>query len=243
MLDPLCNLELCPQPWLYIEFLEFQGQISQLLLFKHGWTDRYETKGIVHTYANVLYLLCFILIIIVLNISSIREIRRRNFYHYNDVMISAMASQNHQPRGCLLNRLFGRRSKKTSKLRLTGLCAGNSPVTGERASNVEIFPFDDVIMSIYLTLASLFQRQSYDCTRAQSVHVKYMVIPALQSVPNNIQKQKTWSLCIISVIYYRQTGESVIPTHLLELLMTLQCYLYMIIAQHSFYGDKGMRQE
>ena len=38
---------------------------------------------------------------------------------------------NHQPRHCLFNRLFRRRSKKTSKLRVTGLCAGNSPVTGE----------------------------------------------------------------------------------------------------------------
>ena len=42
---------------------------------------------------------------------------------------------------CLLNRLFRRRSSKTSKLRVTGLCAGNSPVTGEfpaqRASNAE----------------------------------------------------------------------------------------------------------
>ena len=34
---------------------------------------------------------------------------------------------NHQPRVCLLNRLFGRISQKTSKLRVTGLCAGNSP--------------------------------------------------------------------------------------------------------------------
>ena len=38
---------------------------------------------------------------------------------------------NHQPHHCLLNRLLRRRSKKTSKLRVTGLCAGNSPVTGE----------------------------------------------------------------------------------------------------------------
>ena len=38
---------------------------------------------------------------------------------------------NHQPHGCLLNRLFRRRSKKTSKLRVTGLCTGNSPGTGE----------------------------------------------------------------------------------------------------------------
>ena len=48
---------------------------------------------------------------------------------------------NHQPHDCLLNRLFRRRSKKTSKLRVTGLCAGNSPVTSEfpaqMASNAE----------------------------------------------------------------------------------------------------------
>ena len=48
---------------------------------------------------------------------------------------------NHQPHDCLLNRLFRRRSKKTSKLRATGLCAGKSPGTGEfpaqMASNAE----------------------------------------------------------------------------------------------------------
>ena len=38
---------------------------------------------------------------------------------------------NHQPHDYLLNRLFRRRSKKTSKLRVTGLCAGNSPGTGK----------------------------------------------------------------------------------------------------------------
>ena len=38
---------------------------------------------------------------------------------------------NHQPYNCLLDHLFRRRSKKTSKLRVTGLCEGNSPVTGE----------------------------------------------------------------------------------------------------------------
>ena len=48
---------------------------------------------------------------------------------------------NHQPHDCLLNRLFGHRSKKTSKLRVTGVCVGNSPGTGEfptqMASNAE----------------------------------------------------------------------------------------------------------
>ena len=48
---------------------------------------------------------------------------------------------NHQPHDCLLKRLFRRRSKKTSKLCVTGLCVGNSPATGEfpaqMASNAE----------------------------------------------------------------------------------------------------------
>ena len=48
---------------------------------------------------------------------------------------------NHQPHDYLLNRSFRRGSKKTWKLRVTGLCVGNSPVTGEFpvqiASNAE----------------------------------------------------------------------------------------------------------
>ena len=48
---------------------------------------------------------------------------------------------NHQHHDCLLKRSFRRRSKKTSKLCVTGLCEGNSPVTGElpaqRATNAE----------------------------------------------------------------------------------------------------------
>ena len=47
----------------------------------------------------------------------------------------------HRRLECLLNRLFGRRSKKTSKFHVTGLCEGNSPLTGEfpaqKASNTE----------------------------------------------------------------------------------------------------------
>ena len=50
---------------------------------------------------------------------------------------------------CLLDRLFRPRSKKTSKLRITGLCVRNSPVTGdfppERPVMRKMFP-DDLIM-------------------------------------------------------------------------------------------------
>ena len=58
---------------------------------------------------------------------------------------------NHQPHHCLFSRLFGRRSKKTSKLRVTGICAGNSPGTGNSPHKWPVtrkmFPFDDVIMA------------------------------------------------------------------------------------------------
>ena len=57
---------------------------------------------------------------------------------------------NRQPRDCLLKRLFRCRSKKTSKLRVTGLCEGNSPgpVNSPHKGPVtrKMFPFDDVIM-------------------------------------------------------------------------------------------------
>ena len=60
------------------------------------------------------------------------------FPHYSDVIMSAMASHTLD---CLLNRLHRRRSMLTSKLRVTGFCEGNPPVTGgfpsQIASNTE----------------------------------------------------------------------------------------------------------
>ena len=69
---------------------------------------------------------------------------------------------NHQPHDCLLKRLLRRRSKKTSKVRVTGLWVGNSPLTGEfpaqRASNAEMFPFDNVSMIRTMKLCSAWSR-------------------------------------------------------------------------------------
>ena len=74
----------------------------------------------------------------------------RLLFHYIDVMMSAMASQITSVSFCLLNGLFRLRSKKASKLRFTGLCEGNPPVTGgfpsQRAVTRKMFPFDDVSM-------------------------------------------------------------------------------------------------
>ena len=54
----------------------------------------------------------------------------------------------HKPHDCLLNRWFRRRSKKTSKFRVTGLLCGE--FTGDRWHKwpvmLKMFPFDDVIM-------------------------------------------------------------------------------------------------
>ena len=75
--------------------------------------------------------------------------------HYDQDGVS-----NHQPRGCILNRLFRRRSKKTSKLRVTGLCVGNSrgPVNSPHKGPVtrKMFPFDDVIMDKAMVRPSYF---------------------------------------------------------------------------------------
>ena len=67
-------------------------------------------------------------------------------WHHND----HDGVSNRQPHGSLLNRLFRRGSKKTSKPRVTGLCVGNSPgpVNSPHKGPVtrKMFPFDDVIM-------------------------------------------------------------------------------------------------
>ena len=69
---------------------------------------------------------------------------------------------NHQHHVCLLNRLFRRRSKKISKLRVTGLCVGNSPgpvnSTHKGPVTRKMFPLDDVIMKLFalITLSVWF---------------------------------------------------------------------------------------
>ena len=65
-------------------------------------------------------------------------------HHYNDVIMSTMASQITSL--TIVYSTVYCRLKKTSKFRVTGLCAGNSPVTGEypaqmacNAQNVSIW--------------------------------------------------------------------------------------------------------
>ena len=75
---------------------------------------------------------------------------------------------NHRHLDGFLNHLVRRRSKKSPKLRLTGLCEGNSPVNSphKRPVTRKMFPFDDVIMRItnVLTRCCLFSLLLCKCT-------------------------------------------------------------------------------
>ena len=86
-----------------------------------------------------------------------------NVYHNNQNVtvfgvfqcIKSDGLSNHRRLQCLHNRSFRRKSKKISKLRVIGLCAGNSSMTGEfpaqKASNAENVSIDGVIMQLFIT--------------------------------------------------------------------------------------------
>ena len=96
---------------------------------------------------------------------------------------------NHQPHGCLLNRLFRRRSKKTSKLCVTGLCVGNSPgpVNSPHKGPVtrKMFPFDDVIMVLAVIRAISIVIIIIQAIVAQSTsNILYEIFPFLNNIPH-----------------------------------------------------------
>ena len=75
--------------------------------------------------------------------------------HYIDVIMTTMASQITSLTVVYLTVFFRRISKKTSKLRVTGICVGNSPgpVNSPHRGPVtrKMFPFDDVITNSPVT--------------------------------------------------------------------------------------------
>ena len=76
---------------------------------------------------------------------------REESCHHNGVIMGAIESQIISLTIAYSIIFFRRRSKKTSKLRVTGLCAGNSPGTVNSPHKWPVtrkmFPFDDVIVS------------------------------------------------------------------------------------------------
>ena len=93
-------------------------------------------------------------------------------------------------------------SKKTSQLRVTGVCAGNSPVMRK------VFPFDDVIMVICDALSALHRKQvvvtmptlwhqkcNYDCgaTCNQLVLWQLQVFSVVARASAGTVTKKFWS--------------------------------------------------
>ena len=82
---------------------------------------------------------------------------------------------NHQPRGCIRDRLFSRRSKKTSKLRVTGLCVGNSRTKGQFRGKC----FHLMTSSWYYNLRWI--KMSYEIRRPFCLDFNVLIIDALSS--------------------------------------------------------------
>ena len=127
---------------------------------------------------------------------------------------------NHQLHDCLLNHLFRRRSNKTSKLRVTGLCAGNSPVTCDSPhkwpETRKLFPFDDVIMKYPLSYNKTDQIVECRCackaTCQSQIYKIIFVFPtvtyeqikqtAVQSTGYRLEIMRSKSLSQIAVLAY-----------------------------------------
>ena len=81
------------------------------------------------------------------------------------------SDSNHQRFDGLLHRLF-RQIKETSKLRVTGLCEGNSSVNSPHKRPVprKMFPFDDVIM-VFQVLTPFFKMADEISRFLETYHV------------------------------------------------------------------------
>ena len=107
---------------------------------------------------------------------------------------------NHQPRDCLLNRLFRRRSKKTSKLRVTGLCVGNSPGTGEfsaqTASNAENV---SIWWRHHGYRVSLRKSENLD-TKSREIAFSHNLTQLFWNVAQNTTRMQLWCVHIFKTI-------------------------------------------
>ena len=128
---------------------------------------------------------------------------------------------NHLPHDCLLNRLFRPRSKKTSKFRVTGLCAENSPVTGEfpaqMASNAE---------NVSIWWLDFIARLHWD---TRDPHLYHATFGAHRSVDNVLW----YSLWLILPHGYYSHPTPAIVTIALYIMETLPIQLLAVIIKQS----------
>ena len=122
---------------------------------------------------------------------SLRDLRHRSAFSFNLSSDSSFSNRDVSSAImlCLLNRLFRCRSKKTSKLRITDLCAGNSQIMRKMFDSPhkglitqKMFPFDDIIM--------LCDK------RSAMVHLVHDILPFHTNVFQN------WSLCTLGITLF-----------------------------------------
>ena len=85
---------------------------------------------------------------------------------------------NHQPHECLLNCLFRRRRKKTSKLRVTGLCVSTVNSPQKWPVTRKMFPFGDVIMYfniIHLAINRTLSMAGYEISENSSISCVFIL--------------------------------------------------------------------
>ena len=143
-------------------------------------------------------------------------------WHHN----GRVSVSNHQPHDCLLKRLFGCRSKKPSKLRVTGLCAGNSPVTGEfpaqaasNAENVSIWWRHHEKMVCYrVDYKSISRPIIYICIHIYAFH---------------------WGVIKINLLYWCQHTDVNIASH--RSVKIRKLINHHLVGFHSAFGADNLR--
>ena len=113
-----------------------------------------------------------------------------------------------QPHDCLLNSLLRSRSKKTSKFRVTGFCAGNSPVTRELPAQMasDAVPFYNVIvhysvnrnLRLLPTQAVVFSHKEPVVQNVDVSFIKRRVKLRIHSPTSTMQPFKFQNRCVIS---------------------------------------------
>ena len=78
---------------------------------------------------------------------------------------------NHQPHDCFLNRLFRRRSKKTSKLRVTSLCAHKWPVMRKKSLHLMTSSWKSRSGHLYIQKGTGKFRLLYSLSNHRTQHI------------------------------------------------------------------------
>ena len=146
------------------------------------------------------------------------------FMPYGDVIMGVLASQIISLT-IVYSNVYSGRSKKTSKLGVTGLCAGNSPVNSPHKWPVTriMFPFHDVHMRVYIMV--------------NAIGITTVIVTCWDGL-------KTWIDWYWGCNWYNRLHKcsvvpkagtnNYIPPHNLWDIINCPCLWYLLVEQHSW---------